>query len=400
VPRRSTTTTVASVPTPLGVPTEIVGFLFLLQLPWTAAVIGATLLWDFLQKPLVGSAAARWLGSRVRARCRALAPRMLRDERNAEWLWVIFGLGVVGPGLFACMAWRQHGLDYFDPVGLFAYHTLLMGPYFRFFASFATLAHQHGHQKNGFFEGPWRVLDACITYVMGFVYGHVPEQYSMGHVRIHHRYDNGTRDITTTARMARSAPSSLVDQLVRQLGSQSGVTVFLHHWQCGRRPEALRMARGMLFFYGLLLAFSLWDPRVGLGYVLLPHLSIVMLIGGINYVQHAFVDRRAPDNPYRNSITILDGKRNVFNEDFHAAHHLEPQANWQDLASRFETDFERYRDEGAIVFRDTHVYEILFWILLGRRDLLARSLVDLGGTLSMDDKLALIDERLAYSYGG
>jgi fatty acid desaturase len=290
------------------------------------------------------------------------------------------------------VAWRQHGLGHFDVVELFA-HTLLMGP-----RVLRTLAHQHGHQKNGFFKGPWRALDAYITYVMGFVYGHVPEQYSMGHVRIHHRYDNGTRDITTTARMARSAPSSLVDQLVRQLGSQSGVTVFLHHWQCGRRREALRMARGMLFFYGLLLALSLWDPRVGLGYVLLPHLFIVMLIGGVNYVQHAFVDRRDPGNPYRNSITILDGKRNVFNEDFHAAHHLEPQANWRDLPSRFETDFDRYRDEGAIVFRDTHVYEMLFWILLGRRDLLARSLVDVGGTLSLDDKLALIDERLAWSY--
>ena len=384
-------------PTRLGAPTEIVGLLFLLQLPWTAAVIAVTLLWDFLQQPLVRSGAARWLAARVRTSCHALAPRMLRDERNAEWLWVIFGLGIIGPGLFAGMAWRQHGLDHFDAVGLFAYHTLLMGPFFRFFASFATLAHQHGHQKNGFFMGPWRWLDAYITYVMGFVYGHVPEQYSLGHVRIHHRYDNGPRDITSTARIARSAPSSLVDQLVRQLGSQSGVTVLLHHWQCGRRPDALRMARGMLTFYGLLLALALWDPRVGLGYVLLPHLSIVMLIGGVNFVQHAFVDPRDPDNPYRNSITILDGKRNVFNEDFHAAHHLEPQASWQDLPPRSDKDFERYRDEGAIVFRNTHVYEILFWILLGRRDLLARSLVDLGGTLSTEAKLALIDERLAYS---
>ncbi len=387
----------ASITPPLSGRTKWVACCFLLQLPWTAAVVASTLLWDLLLKPFGNNRLTKGARATIDRAARWAAPKMLRDERNADWLWVIFSTGIVAPGAFVWMAWRQHNLDHFDVLALFAYHVFIMGPYFRFFAYFATLAHQHGHQKSGFFKGRWHVLDPYVTYVMGFVYGHVPAQYPMGHVRIHHKYDNSLDDVTTTRHMNRAAPKALLDQLVRQLFSQMGVTVFLHHWRRGRTRDAWRMARGMAFFYGLMLSLTVWDWRVGLGYVQVPHLSIMLLIGAVNHVQHAFVDPTQPDNVYRNSVTLLEGHYNVFNEDFHAAHHLKPQANWQDLRTHYESNLDAYRDNGAIIFRDTQVYELLFWILLDRRDLMVTHLVDLTGEMTPADRLRLIEERLAYS---
>lgn len=48
-------------------------------------------------------------------------------------------------------------------------------------------------------------------------------------------------------------------------------------------------------------------------------------------LRHGFHESEDPDNEYINSTTFLDGSDNIFNEDFHVAHHLVHTMHWIDL---------------------------------------------------------------------
>ena len=73
-----------------------------------------------------------------------LAKVMLKDERNAPYLFSVFGLGLYTPSLFiAAFIWQLKYGAHAPWVAIvlvaFVYHVLVMGPYFRFFSLIATL---------------------------------------------------------------------------------------------------------------------------------------------------------------------------------------------------------------------------------------------------------------------
>ncbi len=69
---------------------------------------------------------------------------------------------------------------------------------------------------------------------------------------------------------------------------------------------------------------------------------------------------------YVGSVTILDGPINVLNEDYHVVHHQYPGAHWEQNVQYYQKhlDAGEYKKVIATAFRGTHVFELLFFIIL------------------------------------
>ena len=188
--------------------TTAAGVLLLLPVPWIAAVIATGQLWDWGVQRLARDRIGRAVAAGCQTLARALARRMLRDERDYPYLYSLFGLGLLIPLLFGgSMALQLTRRPGFSLVALFAYHVLLMGPYFVFFAHLSTLVHKEGHAvPRGLFKPPFSWLNSFFGSFLGLFYGHVPRSYPLGHLRIHHRYDKGFDDVITTLHLDRRRP--------------------------------------------------------------------------------------------------------------------------------------------------------------------------------------------------
>ena len=393
-------------PEPFGIRTAIKkvlgaiwSFLLLIPVPWMGAVIGVGLLWDQLWLRMRETKPARAIGSFFTGISQRMARVMMRDERNAPYLFSLFGIGLYTPILFVlCFIWQMRygvGAAWYTVVLVaFLYNVLMMGPYFRFFSVIATLIHKEGHDVRGLFKEPYTFLNNAFGWFIGPFYGHVPEAYPLGHNRIHHKYDNGPGDVTFTYDIDRRDPAQWLAYLRRFSLYWTGVSIVGYFIENKKWEPARRMATGMLVYYGLIAVITYMSPWFGFAYLILPHMSVIIYLGAINYIWHTFCDPADPDNPYINSVTILNGHYNVFNEDFHVTHHHHPQMHWTKMANDYYSHIDKYKANMASVFTDTQEFEMFVWVMMGRYDLLADHFVDLTGTLSQEEKIALLKYRM------
>ncbi len=373
-----------------------VGVLLLLPVPWMAAVIATGRLWDWVVQRLAQTGVGRGLAARCEALAKALARPLLRDERDYPYLYSVFGLGTLVPlGFAGSLALQLAGRPRFSLAALFAYHLLLMGPYFVFFAHVSTLVHKEGHAgPRGLFRPRFRWLNGFFGFFLGLFYGHVPQSYPLGHLRIHHRYDNGLDDVITTLHLDRRRPAQFLVYLPQFALYWTGLSVAAHFVRRRTWPQAGKMLAGMLIYYGagaLLLAL---DWRCALGYWFLPQWMTILFLGAVAYTWHAFAEPDDPGNDYVSAVTLLDGHYNVFNEDYHVVHHQASQLHWTENPAHYQSHLDEYRRNFATVFRDTQTFELFFWIVLRRYDLMADHFVDLGGTLTRAQILDLLRRRL------
>merc|ERR1719242_1097829 len=137
-----------------------------------------------------------------------------------------------------------------------------------------------------------------------------------------------------------------------------------------------------------------------LGCVVYPFFENVILLSVVNWTWHAFIDPNDPSNEYVASLTFLDGPINVMNEDYHVVHHQYPTAHWSKHPELYEKHLEDYKKNQASIFRNTHVFELFFLVILNNYDELARKFVDLSGKLTFEEKVELMKARLRYcSFG-
>lgn len=173
----------------------------------------------------------------------------------------------------------------------------------------------------------------------------------------------------------------------------SGTSILVRELRRRRWRDARRMAAGTLAFYGAAFALGLWDPRIPLAYVILPQLTLIHTLTLVNYGQHGFVDPDQPENVYRNTTTIEKGPDNPFREDYHLAHHLQPQANWADWPKIHRAHVGRMLEEDALVFRGTTYTKLTVLLLLRRWDRIADLMID-PRQRSKEERIALIEHRL------
>jgi len=124
-----------------------------------------------------------------------------------------------------------------------------------------------------------------------------------------------------------------------------------------------------------------------------------VLLAAISYLWHAFVEESDTGNQYVNSVTILSGHDNIWNEDFHVVHHHSPGTHWTEVPQYFEEDRKHYEACTATIFRDTEQGMLLKWLFEQNWDKMAEHFVDLNGQLNHAQKKALIIKRLSAKIG-
>eukprot|EP00692_Jakoba_bahamiensis_P001163 EC684886.1.p2 GENE.EC684886.1~~EC684886.1.p2 ORF type:complete len:165 (+),score=53.15 EC684886.1:3-497(+) len=152
----------------------------------------------------------------------------------------------------------------------------------------------------------------------------------------------------------------------------------------------------MLVYYAVIGAASYWDFLFGFAYLIAPHLEDVVFFGGISYMWHCYVEPSDPLNQYINSVTILDGHDNIWNEDYHVVHHDSPATHWTEVVKHYDTHKDEYVKHRATVFRDCEEGQMLYWMLSRQWDELAKHFVDMKGELDHEGKKELILRRLRY----
>jgi hypothetical protein len=192
------------------------GSLLLVTIPWLAVVIALTMLWYGMIGWAYKTAPAVWFGNKMSAGALWLGKRILRDERDSPYLFSYFGIGMYAPLLFMGSYWVQ--VTYLDAnitwgwpnwLAALAYNVLNYGPYFAFFSQVATMIHKEGHSPKGIFKGRLSFLNNYHGHVLSLLYGHVPQGYPMGHMRIHHKHDNAPDDVTSTVYYDRSHTATI-----------------------------------------------------------------------------------------------------------------------------------------------------------------------------------------------
>ena len=377
----------------------LISLLMLLVLPWQAALVALTLAWLGLWRLLQRLPPVAWVVRKVLALRDALAQRLLADPRDAPYLSTVLGLGLLIPLGLALSLWYQIaivGVFRGNPVSwgaVFLFHALWLGPNHLFFGHTTTLMHHHGHQGRIFLPR-YKILDTLLVYGLGTLYGHVPESFAVGHVRNHHKYDNGPEDLLTTMALDRSRFSSWLRYRTQFLLYWSGASVAWFFQQRGQQGLARRQLRGMAWFYGLALIMFVVHPGLTLAYYLVPQIIVMNFLSAINFMWHGFIDPADPTNPYSNSLTILNATQDVWNEAYHVSHHDRPQARWVDMPAHYtdrQADYVRHR---SLVFRDTQVMELFGLVMLGKLDQLADRAFVAGQELSRDEVVAELKRRL------
>lgn len=162
---------------------------------------------------------------------------------------------------------------------------------------------------------------------------------------------------------------------------------------------AFRIMMGMIYYYTVIIFFAIHDWKFCLFYVYFPQLESFLFFAAISYLWHAFIDPDDPTNQYVNSVTILDGMDNIWNEDYHVVHHHSPLTHWTDIPEYFEKDKENYCKYNATIFEKVDEGRLVHFLFARDFDSMAKHFVDLNGKMNHQDKVELIKRRLTFVVG-
>ncbi|CAJ1364970.1 unnamed protein product [Effrenium voratum] len=334
----------------------------------------------------------------IRSVSRPLGRIMLQDPRNHSYLPWLALMCTSTPLLFFYAMYRHHhyGLEFST---LVMYHVCRGGPRFRFFGHAHTLVHKEGHAHTGHFKKPFQILNYLCEWWLGPFYGVVPNSYSVAHMKIHHRWHNDVDDVHTNLDLDRTKLSSFFVYVPRFSLYWMGISPVAFLAKRGEWYLVRKLLYGMSAYYGVTLLMLLWNPVFCIVYWIFAHLEGMILLCAISYLWHAFVEESDPGNQYVNSVTILDGHDNTFNEDYHVVHHHSPSTHWTDAPAHFEKHKHEYAAVTATIFQDTEEGALLQMLFENDWDSMARHFVDLNGKLSHEEKKALLVRRLKYTVG-
>jgi hypothetical protein len=316
-----------------------------------------------------------------------LALRFIHDRRDVPFLTLIAlttatvlptGIVLFVPGVFRWWLGAAH----------LAIVVYFMGP-------FVLMLHNTSHRR--LFRRPWAWMNQYIPWVLGPFFGESPETYFAHHVGMHHPENNLENDLSSTMHYQRD---SVVDFLRYFLRFLFCVLYGLMRYfgRRGRRSLMIRTAVGELLFYVVVLGLLCVNWRATLCVFVLPFAITRFAMMAGNWAQHAFIDRAAPGNSYRNSITCINStyNRRCFNDGYHIGHHLKQTRHWTEMPEDFLCNVAKYDEERALVFDGVDFF-IVWAMLMGKRyDWLAKHYVQLGPTRLPDAEIvSLMKERTA-----
>lgn len=337
---------------------------------------------------------AKWLGHRIREASKVSSKYILKNELDAPLLPALLAIVVFYPTIFLMSLWFQvlRPGAVFSWWAVWLYHILRVGPYLRHFAHAATLIHKEGHER-GFLKCNVRIIE----WFVAFFCGHIPELWALGHTKIHHIEDNGLADPTSTLFYKdRSDVWNFFQYMGQFYMYWCGWDIYYYFVRKNKLMFAQGMLNGIIAFYGIMLLLIAIDVRFALAYYIFPHLEISVYLSAINWAWHCFIDPDDPDNGYVKSLTILKGHYDVWQEDFHAMHHMRTKKHWSNANKDYLEYFQEFVDNQATIFEDTQEFEIFIRVIARDFEYLAAHFVDGSGKLSKEDKVLLMKKRLGY----
>jgi len=363
-------------------------------LPPVGVIVGSTVIWDAIDP--ITMRFAKWF-NRVTAEFNG---RFTRHPKDGFLINALLLYGVLIPGLFFLnLYWTmEHGFSFRRA---YIYHVLRIGPYFMNFAYVYTLCHKEGHSTTGQFKEPMNaILRNGFNWWCGLFYGVMPSSFAYGHTRNHHRYTNSPRDVVTTGDRPRDSFRNFVRYIPRFGSYAVNISTVLEFWQDRNYPYMARMLWGSMVYWGFMYAVYLQHPTFALVYVLYPLLENTFILSAINWCWHSFIDPEDPDNDYAMSVTLLDGPVNVLNEDYHVVHHQYPASHWTKNPELYAKHSSEYLTRKPTMFRNVHVMELFFLIILRKYRVMAEKFVDPAGKMTLEEKEQVVISRLrAVSWG-
>jgi hypothetical protein len=358
--------------------------------PPVALIVGTTVVWEAIDRGFKGGLVESnnelsgvVMGRIVPWITRITAPfnrRLVKHEADAF---------VVNFALYACVGLplllRTFGNLHLAAqstgaaIGLcWLYHVIRLGPMFMNFAYVYSICHKEGHAaaaRTGLFakpfdrRGPFRYV---FNWWVGLYFGILPSSFAVGHSINHHKYNNGPGDVISVADRPRDEWRWLVAYIPRFMAYATNVSTVRQFLREGKAGVAAQTAAGTAYYLAwLALVANVYGWPFACGYILYPFLEQSLMLSGINWVWHAFLDPEDVENEYVASITILGGTINVLNEDSHVVHHQYPGMHWTAHSRLLTRHADAYRKARGSVFYGTHTFEVLALILMADYDKLA-----------------------------
>uniref|UniRef100_A0A6B2LFE8 Fatty acid desaturase domain-containing protein n=1 Tax=Arcella intermedia TaxID=1963864 RepID=A0A6B2LFE8_9EUKA len=244
-------------------------------------------------------------------------------------------------------------------------------------------------------------MNNVCNWWAGLFYGVVPNSYAISHNKIHHAYSNGLLDVHTNWDLDRTKPFSFLLYIPRFAGYWMSISPIWYFYKGVEKTER-RFLRGLIF--GVLyhvaaaaLVAYLVDLRFMFLYFLLPMPEAIVFLGGVSYIWHAFIDPNDYDNYYVSSMTIVNGRENMWNEDYHVEHHFAAHLHWTEFPEHYSKNEENFRQKRATIFTDTEEGELFFLLITKSWDKMAAKFVDLSNSMSLQEKKELLIQRLSHT---
>jgi Fatty acid desaturase len=264
---------------------------------------------------------------------------------------------------------------------------------FVFLDRFILMLHATSHRP--LFKAPWGFMNLYIPWVLGPFFGETPETYFAHHVGMHHTEGNLEGDLSTTMPYQRDSALDFAKYFLRFFFF---TLPDLSRYLAKKKRKAIlrRMLMGELSFFALVTILMFVNWRATLVVFVIPVIAVRFLMMAGNWGQHAFIDPKAPESEYRNSVTGLAKRynRRCFNDGYHIGHHLKATRHWTELPLEFEANRATYAAERANVF-DLDNFQLWVLLMLKQHAVIARHMIILEGPRPSEaDLIALIKERL------
>jgi Fatty acid desaturase len=308
---------------------------------------------------------------------------MVNEERDLVFVDLALCQSLVLFPMAALLYWRFHiamGLVYLALLGLY-----WLGPY-------VLMLHNTSHRR--LFKRKYDALNYYIPCVLGPLFGESPMSYFAHHVGMHHPENNLKDDLSSTMRFQRDSVWGFTRYFSRFFFA-AWLELPLYFAKKGRRRLLLQCLLGELSLWALIGVAFHFNPQATTFVLILPYVICRFGMMAGNWAQHAFIDASAPENCYRNSLTCINStyNRRCFNDGYHIGHHVRATRHWTEMPGDFWSQRERYAQENAIVFEGLDFFMVWLFLMMKRYDWLAKRMIDLGETRTVEQRIALLRER-------
>jgi len=368
-----------------------VGALMLITIgPAVGIIVGSTVLWEAIDRGFAGGLveSGQELSGLIFARIipwleRVTKPfnrKLVKHEEDSFLVNFALYMGLGMPAMLLTFGrWHLACESTWAALLLcYTYHVLRIGPFFMNFAYVYSVCHKEGHAaaaRNGLFrppydrKGPFRYV---FNWWIGLYFGVLPSTFAIGHSINHHKFNNGPGDILSTADRPRDEWRWLVAYIPRFMLYACNISTTWQFYKEGLTKTAVNTILGTVYYAAFVgLVAMAFGRSFAIAYLIYPFLEQCLMLSGINWVWHAFLDPDDVENEYVQSITILGGTINVLNEDSHVVHHQYPGTHWTNHGRLLTKHLQAYETRVGSVFYGTHTFEMLALILMADYDKLA-----------------------------